>query len=67
LEVFCPGSIDESEGRGVFAPQRDPARFARLRVAHGTVRWPEDGLDMAPEPPYGEACQHPVSAASTSA
>jgi hypothetical protein len=38
------------EWTGVFEPPRDPARFAKAQVEAGTIVWPEDGLDMAPEP-----------------
>ena len=43
-------------------PLRDPTRFARVIVDKqiGTIIWPDDGLDMAPEPLYAEACQHRV-------
>lgn len=54
-------SFDDSEWTGVFEPLRDPARFARVSVEAGTIVWPEDGLDMAPEPLYAEARQHPVA------
>lgn len=56
------GDVDFSdrEWRGVFTPLRDPARFARVAIEYGTIAWPEDGLDMAPETLYEEASQHPV-------
>jgi hypothetical protein len=42
-------------------PLRDPAYFARVEVDQeaGTITWP-GGLDMAPEPLYEEARDHPV-------
>jgi hypothetical protein len=55
-------AFGKHEWQGVFEPLRDQRRFERVRIAHGTVTWPEDGLDMAPEPLYEEACQHLVSA-----
>jgi Protein of unknown function (DUF2442) len=45
----------DREWTGVFEPLRDPARFAKVQVEAGTIVWPEDGLDMAPEPLYAEA------------
>jgi hypothetical protein len=54
-------SFDGREWTGVFEPLRDPQRFARVSVEAGTIVWPEDGLDMAPEPLYAEACRHMVS------
>jgi hypothetical protein len=58
-------SFDESYWTGVFEPLRDPRRFARVAVEGGTIVWPEDGLDMAPEPLYAEARERRVSAART--
>jgi hypothetical protein len=57
-------AFDETEWRGVFEPLRDPQRFARVAIETGTVVWPEEGLDMAPEPLYEEACRRRVSPAS---
>jgi Protein of unknown function (DUF2442) len=54
-------SFDEQEWTGVFAPLRDPARFAKVEVEAGTIVWPEDGLDMAPEPLYAEAIRRQVT------
>jgi Protein of unknown function (DUF2442) len=54
-------SFDEQERTGVFAPLRDPARFAKVEVEAGTIVWPEDGLDMAPEPLYAEAIRRQVT------
>lgn len=48
-------SFDDSEWRGVFEPLRDPSRFAKVAVEHGTIVWPENGLDWAPEPLYEAA------------
>lgn len=48
------------EWKGVFTPFRDPARFAKVTIELGTLSWPQDGLDMAPEPLYEKASQHPV-------
>ncbi len=59
-------ALGEHEWRGVFEPLRDQQRFARVCVEYGTVTWPEDGLDMAPEPLYEEVCQQRVSAGSAS-
>jgi Protein of unknown function (DUF2442) len=54
-------SFDDREWTGVFEPLRDPQRFARVAVEAGTIVWPDDGLDMAPEPLYAEARRHMVS------
>ena len=48
-------SFREYDWPGVFEPLRDPARFANVSVEAGTIVWPHDGLDMAPEPLYAEA------------
>ena len=42
-----------SDTAGVFAPLRDPARFAEVRVDDGVVTWPGD-LDIAPDAMYEE-------------
>jgi hypothetical protein len=56
-------SFDDREWTGVFEPLRDPARFAKVTVdgQFGTIIWPEDGLDMAPEPLYADAKRHQVT------
>jgi Protein of unknown function (DUF2442) len=54
-------AFGEHEWTGVFEPLRDPERFAKVAIDLGTIVWPQDGLDMAPEPLYQEASQHPVS------
>ncbi len=50
----------DREWNGVFEPLRDPARFARVSIESGTIVWPDDGLDMAPEPLYEQARAHQV-------
>jgi hypothetical protein len=53
--------FDDREWRGVFEPLRDPRHFERVCVdPHGTIVWPELGLDMAPEPLYEQALAHQV-------
>src|SRR5271169_2989637 len=53
-------SFTDREWKGVFEPLRDPKRFARVAIEFGTIVWPEDGLDMAPEPLYEKACANQV-------
>jgi Protein of unknown function (DUF2442) len=60
-------AFDDTEWQGVFEPLCDPKRFARVSIEFGTLVWPDDGLDMAPEPLYEEACQRPVLESSASA
>lgn len=59
-------SFRDREWTGVFEPLRDPSRFAKVAVEAGTIVWPEDDLDMAPEPLYAEACRHPAPSPSIS-
>lgn len=54
-------SFGDDEWTGVFEPLRDPARFAKVEVEAGTIVWPEDGLDMAPEPLYADAKRRQVT------
>jgi hypothetical protein len=54
-------SFADEEWTGVFEPLRDPARFAKVAVEGGTIVWPEDGLDMAPEPLYQAARAHSLT------
>jgi hypothetical protein len=60
-------SFADREWKNVFEPLRDPERFANVAIEFGTLVWPNDGLDMAPEPLYERACQHQVSRTSVSA
>jgi hypothetical protein len=60
-------NFDDREWTGVFEPLRDPQRFARVSVEAGTIVWPDDSLDMAPEPLYEEARRHMVSRPAVSA
>lgn len=55
------------EWKGVFTPFRDPARFAKVTIEYGTLSWPQDGLDMAPEPLYEKASQRQVRGPSAAA
>lgn len=59
------GDVSFSDRRwtGVFEPLRDPARFAKVQIdpLFSTIVWPEDGLDMAPEPLHAEAKRRPVA------
>jgi Protein of unknown function (DUF2442) len=57
-------SFTDRECNGVFEPLRDPKRFARVAIEDGTLVWPDDGLDMAPEPLYERACEHQVHGSS---
>lgn len=56
-------SFSARDWTGVFEPLRDPARFAKVAIDEqfATIVWPEDGLDMAPEPLYEEARRHRVT------
>ena len=60
-------SFRDRDWTGVFEPLRDPQRFARVAVEAGTIVWPEDCLDMAPEPLYAQAREHQVSRPSVNA
>jgi hypothetical protein len=56
-------SFSDRQWSGVFAPLCDPARFARVQIdpLFATIIWPEDGLDMAPEPLYADAKRRQVT------
>ena len=60
-------SFADHEWEGVFEPLRDPARFAKVTIKYGTLYWPHDELDMAPEPLYEAALAHPIEPARASA
>jgi hypothetical protein len=60
-------SFVDREWKGVFEPLRDPRRFARVSIEFGTLVWPDDGLDMAPEPLYERAREHQVPESSRTA
>jgi hypothetical protein len=57
-------TFGDEEWTGVFEPLRDPTRFAKVTVEGGTIVWPDDGLDMAPEPLYQAAREHSLARAS---
>lgn len=57
-------TFGDEEWTGVFEPLRDPARFAKVKVEGGTIVWPDDGLDMAPEPLHQAAREHALARAS---
>ena len=61
------GDIDfrHEDWSGVFEPLADPACFAQVYVDPEcrTLVWP-NGLDMAPEPLYEQACEHQVPESS---
>ena len=54
-------SFIDRDWRGVFESFKDPAVFAQVFVDAelGTIAWP-GGLDMAPEPLYDAAREHPA-------
>jgi hypothetical protein len=57
-------SFEDDPWNGVFAPLRDPARFAKVTVRYGTLYWPHDELDWAPEPLYAAARANALAVAS---
>ena len=65
--TFDDGTVGDVDFTGrewhgvMFEPLRDPNFFAKVFVDHGggTIAWP-NGLDMAPEPLYEQAREHPV-------
>ena len=67
--LFEDGTVDDvafdnAEWTDVFEPLRDPTRFARV-VVDGGIAWPDDGLDLAPEPRYAAARQNSAVAVTT--
>lgn len=64
FEDGVQGEIDVAEivpFEGVFAPLRDPARFAEARVHGelGTVYWP-NGADLDPDVLYAKVSGKPI-------
>jgi hypothetical protein len=60
-------SFEDHAWTGVFEPLRNPVRFAKVSVRYGTLYWPDDELDWAPEPLYEQARRHSLSHAATAA
>jgi hypothetical protein len=65
FEDGVQGEVDVGElvpFEGVFAPLRDPARFAEVRVNAdvGTVCWP-NGADIDPDVLYAKVSGKPLS------
>ena len=60
------GDVDFTSRKwtGILEPLSDPAFFAQVRVdpEAATIAWP-NSIDMAPEPLYEQARQHPLRAA----
>lgn len=56
-------SFERDPWDGVFAPLRDPDRFAKVTVQDGTLFWPDVELDWAPEPLYEAARANALIAA----
>ena len=44
--------FDPSRFRGVFSKLRDEAYFARVGISNGTVSWPDEDPDLAPDTMY---------------
>ncbi len=60
-------SFESREWKGIFEPLCDPARFARVTLEHDSVYWPDDDVDMAPEPLYEAAEAHALTPAVSAA
>jgi Protein of unknown function (DUF2442) len=41
--------FEESHLHGVFERLRDPEFFAQVGIAYGTVSWPNEAVDLAPD------------------
>ena len=54
-------SFQDHEWTGIFEPLRDPVRFAKVTIKWGTLYWPHDDLDWAPEPLYEAAKAHALA------
>jgi Protein of unknown function (DUF2442) len=61
-------SFDRTQWTGVLAPLADPEFFKQVHVDRDsrTITWPGE-LDLAPEPLYAEAREHPALRPSVSA
>lgn len=61
-------AFDRSQWKGVLAPLADPEFFRRVSIdpESQTITWPGE-LDLAPEPLYEQARQHPAPRPSLSA
>jgi hypothetical protein len=57
-------SFENHEWKGIFEPLRDPARFANVTIQYGTLCWPDEGLDWAPEPLYEATKAHSLKPAT---
>ncbi len=60
-------SFEDYEWKGIFEPLRDQKRFAKVTIKYGTLFWPHDQLDWAPEPLYEAARANSLSAAKVAA
>lgn len=54
-------SFEGHNWKGVLTPLQDPITFAKVTADHGTLYWPEQDLDLAPEPLYQAALKNPVA------
>jgi len=69
FEDGVSGEVDVSEMiefRGVFAPLRDEAEFARVRIDResGTIVWP-GGADLDPDVLYAAVSGKPIARSSS--
>ncbi len=48
-------SFSDHHWTGIFEPLKDPARFSKVSIKWGTLYWPHEQLDWAPEPLYEAA------------
>jgi len=70
--LFADGTVGDiafpdSKWTGIFAPLRDPARFAKVRIEDDSICWPDDDLDMAPETLYDAALANSLTPAESAA
>lgn len=59
--------FENREWKGIFEPLADPERFARVTIKFDTLYWPDDDLDMAPEPLYEAAKANALTPAAAAA